>query len=557
MCGYAFARDDELAHTRGQCPKCGVMLQIPGPREPGGERTKPPASHDVARPRPAAGRPPPREDRAASPRTQTNMPVWGWIALALVGVAAIVGVGRYVTSGPQSAPEVVVEAEQEHREATQEPAPAEQSKEGAETAPGNAPFGDETQSAASLEEVLKAIVKFEVPVVGGARVQYGCGFLVDRRGWIATGNHVVAGATTDARVTFADGTECKLAGVVATSPEHDLAIVKLEDPPPGLTILDISYQETPRLGAQVYAFGHPYNADFSLSKGIVSRVLTTADLLAASQDRVVTAMNVPKDLIWIQHDAKISPGNSGGPLLEEGGKVIGVNTFVHVKAEFGYASHVKYLRELAANASDEVTPLPPPQPLARAGEGDQAQLPPGRVVVSSGRMKQLFDAGQAFRWTPQQAEQYETLAELARQMTLAKHLQAIPKAVEAPPQAIQSTVGLADQLFFLLRSAGWGPDQSKAINQFAADRVDKPGEGAMLFTTVVGSVQDTFLLLEIQGTEKRVLVSVGNVLSKSPRGTQWLVLGLVSPKTAQIKHPNQPEPQRLPIVVTHYMLKVE
>ena len=79
----------------------------------------------------------------------------------------------------------------------------------------------------------------------------------------------------------------------------------------------------------------------------------------------------------------------------------------------------------------------------------------------------------------------------------------------------------------------------------------------MLFTTVVGNIRNTLLLLEIQGTEKRVLVPVGSVLSKSPRGTRWLVLGLVSPKTARIKTPSQPDPQPLPVVVTHYMLKIE
>jgi len=415
---------------------------------------------------------------------------------------------------------------------------------------------DAPKTAKSLEEVLEAIVKFEVPVAGGARMQYGCGFLIDGRGWIATSNHVVASATTAAQVSFADGTTSGLAGVVATSAEHDLAIVKLERPPAELRILDISYQDTPRLGSQVFAFGHPYNADFSLSKGIVSRVLTTADLLSGSPQQVVAAMKAPQDLVWIQHDAKISPGNSGGPLLDDEGRVIGVNTFLNVKAELGYASHVKYLRELVATASDPLRPLPPAERVADAlGEG-HAQVRPGQVVVSAGRMKALFEAGRAFAWTPQGPEQYQTLADLAKLMTLAKHLQAIPQAVRAPPEAVRNLVGFADQLFLQIRGAGWGPDQSKAINQYAVDRVDKAGEGAMLFTTVVGSVRNTLLLLEIQGTGKRVLVPVGAVLGKSPRGTNWLVIGLVSQQKAQLKAPNQPDPQRIPVVLTHYMLKV-
>lgn len=596
VCGYAF-QQEELAQTLGKCPNCGVLLQIPGPKESLGERQRP-----VSTVAPRKARSSSRDDGEALGRAPPGVPPWAWIALVAVGLLMITGLGLYVASRPDATSQETASAAQEEPGVSDKPVPGDDAEEDLDTpagefspndrhvqdeptddrdleepTPGPA---DETSSphnerpdtlsspparpavsrprmARSLEEVLEAIVKFEVPVAGRARMQYGCGFLIDEGGWIATSNHVVASATTAARVTFADGTECELAGIVATSPEHDLAIVKLGDPPQDLTILDISYDDTPRLGSQVYAFGHPYNADFSLSKGIVSRVLTTADLPSDPQPGVVARMKAPEDLVWIQHDAKISPGNSGGPLLTDDGRVVGVNTFLNVKAELGYAGHVRYLRQLAAAASDQVTPLPAPQPLAQALGSGQSQLRPGQVVVSPAKMKQLFEAGRSFAWTPQQPDQYQTLAELAKQMTLAKHLQAIPQAVNAPPDAIRNLVGFTDQLFLQMRTARWGPDQSKAINQYAVARVEKPGQGAMLFTTVVGNVRNALLLLEIQGTDKYVLVPVGSVLSKSPRGTNWLVIGLVSPQNAQIKTPKQPDPQRLPIIVTHYMLKVQ
>ncbi len=533
-------------------------------------------------------------------------------ALAVVLIGMIVGIGLYVASGPNASPEVVAEVDRDEPrsvpaspgQAAKPPSGEQPAPEHAEAASQAAPSAEEPAQAASatddvdiedaddvkasedagtvgarkgeaatpedgetaepprritaksLESVLRAIVKFEMPMAGQARVQYGCGFLVDPRGWVATNHHVVAHATTAARVMFADGTECRLAGLVAARPDHDLAIVQLVDPPPGLPVLDIGYEGTPRLGSQVSAFGHPFNADFSLSKGVVSRVLTTADVLSGSQAQVVRAMKAPDDLVWVQHDAKISPGNSGGPLLAEDGRVLGVNTFINVKAEFGYASHVRYLRELVVGASEEVTPLPPAQPVAQAlGEGD-TEVRPGQVVISAGRMKQLFDAGRQFAWTPQEPEQYQTLAELAKQMFLAKHLQVFPREVRAPPEAVRHLVGFTDQLFFQMRSAGWGARQSRAINQYAVESVDDPGKGVMLFTTVAGNAPNA-LLLEIQGTEQRVVVPVGGTLSKSPRGTNWLVIGLVSPQTAQVQSAAQPSPQRFRVVLTHYMLKVQ
>ena len=650
VCGYAFGRADELAETGGKCPGCGLMLQIPGPQQPREEsRAKPSSSASGAPPRKPAAIPPPArptepaQDSAQglreSPASEVSAPDASpsppplpqsppaasasgptalrasLVALAVVVLGTIVGVGLYLASGPDASPKVIAEAGQDEPpnlpaspgpvaeptdaeqpsseqppEEPKQPAPvhaesdsqanppaehpaqapsatdavdvehAETVSEGegevATPEEGETAAPPERKTAKSLESVLRAIVKFEIPMAGQARMQYGCGFLIDPRGWVATNRHVVANATTAARVTFADGTECRLAGLVATRPEHDLAIVKLVDPPPGLPVLDISYEGTPRLGSQVSAFGHPFNADFSLSKGVVSRVLTTADLLSGSQAQVVRAMKAPDDLVWVQHDAKISPGNSGGPLLAEDGRVVGVNTFINVKAEFGYASHVRYLRELVAGASEEVTPLPPAQPVAQAlGEGD-TEVQPGQVVISAGRMKQLFDAGRRFAWTPQEPEQYQALAELAKQMFLAKHLQAVPHTVRAPPEAVRNLVGFTDQLFFQMRSAGWGSRQSKAINQYAVESVDEPGEGVMLFTTVAGNAHNA-LLLEIQGTGQRVVVPVGGALSKSPQGTHWLVIGLVSPQTAQVQSAAQPSPQRFRIVLTHYMLKVQ
>ena len=437
----------------------------------------------------------------------------------------------------------------EPSEPAEPPEPAESSVVPAE------PTGPQPRIAQSLEEVLEAIVKFKIPAQGGARVEYGCGFVVDARGWIATNYHVIDAAAADATVAFANGAECKLAGVVAQSPELDLAVLQLESPPAGLTILDVGYDDSPKLGSQVYAFGHPYNADFSLSRGIVSRVLTTADLLASPHSRVVAAMKAPDDMIWVQHDAKISPGNSGGPLLEDDGRVLGVNTFVHLKAEFGYASHVKYLRELLAGASAQVAPLPAP---AIASATDETpQLRPGQVAVSAGRMRQLVEKVRAFEWTPHDPAQYEALADLARQMTVAKHLEVASGRVAVPRQAVNELAGCADDVFVQMKDVGWTRERAQVLNQFAAGRADKPGDGALAVVTVLGPVPEAnAILLHVLGTEKHFLVPVGQQQSQFPRGSQWLVIGLVTPRTARLTMRDQTDPEQIPVVMTRYMLKV-
>ncbi len=250
--------------------------------------------------------------------------------------------------------------------------------------------------AATLDEVKRAIVKLEVPVAGGTRIESGCGFFVDGRGWIATNDHVIRNITSSARVHLADGMVCEIDGIIARVPDRDLALLKLRERPFQVTLLDLQRLEGAKLGEQVYAFGHPYNADFSLSKGIVSRVLTTAELNEDARQLLQSTIRTPDNVIWIQHDAKISPGNSGGPLIDEQGHVLGVNSFVHTKAEFGYASDVRYLRELVRTAEDQAAPLPP------AGNVVQDQ-PSGGVIQSKWNPKdlpQLLTRAERFHFQP-------------------------------------------------------------------------------------------------------------------------------------------------------------
>lgn len=142
----------------------------------------------------------------------------------------------------------------------------------------------------------------------------GSGFLWDNAGHVVTNYHVVGNAQ-DILVTFADGRtyEAEVAGVDAT---NDLAVLKVEagaDLPQPLTLADASQL---RVGQFVLAIGNPYGLDHTLTVGVISAL-----------ERVIQS---PEEAGFIgeaiQTDAAVNPGNSGGPLLDLHGRVVGVNS---------------------------------------------------------------------------------------------------------------------------------------------------------------------------------------------------------------------------------------
>lgn len=165
----------------------------------------------------------------------------------------------------------------------------------------------------------------------GNTMNIGTGFFFDPRGYILTNEHVVHDAD-EVYVRFFDQEEGVPAEVVGTSYDLDLAILKVK-PPKGLAILPLGVSSKVRQGEWVFAIGCPLGLDHSVTVGIVS-----------AKERPITIgdRHYPK---LLQTDAAINRGNSGGPLINLRGEVVGMNTAVSASSQgIGFAIPVDVVK---------------------------------------------------------------------------------------------------------------------------------------------------------------------------------------------------------------------
>ncbi len=154
----------------------------------------------------------------------------------------------------------------------------------------------------------------------------GSGFVLDTDGHIVTNAHVVRDAQ-DMLVTFYDGYVAP-AEVVAFDDYSDLAVIKID--PKGAPLVPVTLGDSNELkvGQRVIAIGNPFGLEGSLTVGIVSalgRTLPSAQLLDANYQQYSNPS-------IIQVDAAVNPGNSGGPLLNSFGEVVGINTAIRTES---------------------------------------------------------------------------------------------------------------------------------------------------------------------------------------------------------------------------------
>jgi putative serine protease PepD len=142
----------------------------------------------------------------------------------------------------------------------------------------------------------------------------GSGFVVSTDGRIITNEHVIDGARS-VTVKLGVNGKAQTATVIGADASKDLALLKIDPAGQKLKALSLDDSAALQVGDNAYAIGNPYGLDHTLTSGIVSAL-----------DRDIQAPDGTPIKNVIQTDAALNPGNSGGPLLDANGKVIGVNS---------------------------------------------------------------------------------------------------------------------------------------------------------------------------------------------------------------------------------------
>ena len=211
------------------------------------------------------------------------------------------------------------------------------SEPAAQPAAGNQPVVQTTSAVAALYKRSKdAVVEVHASSGGSEESPFegqtpgqatGSGFVIDEEGHIVTNQHVVADSDS-VRVEFSDGTEVD-AEVVGTDPSSDIAVLDVDRPASQLTALQFASTGALEVGNPVIVLGSPFGLEGTLTTGVISAV-----------GREIQSPNGFTIENAVQTDAALNHGNSGGPVLDTQGRVVGVAS--QIRSESGGSDGVGY-----------------------------------------------------------------------------------------------------------------------------------------------------------------------------------------------------------------------
>jgi putative serine protease PepD len=266
--------------------------------------------------------------------------------------------------------------------------------------------------ASVYQDAYKGVVEITVsttsptPFGGGQQAEaQGSGFVSDNAGHVITNEHVVEGANSIS-VRFWNGAAYK-ATLVGTDPSTDVAVIKVDAPASMLHPLELGNSSALQVGQAVVAIGSPYGLEETVTAGIVSAL-----------HREMTAPNDFTIADSIQTDAAINHGNSGGPLLNLAGQVVGINAQIKSDSNdsngLGFAIPSNTVRSIVgqllangnvrhaylgvgiatAQGGVQLTQVRASTPASRAGlqTGDVVVRLNGQKVTNAAELSQAIDA---------------------------------------------------------------------------------------------------------------------------------------------------------------------
>lgn len=330
-CGQVYRVPPEAAEQRAKCRPCGHEFLIPA--APANQRGK---SETSAAPGQAAADRFAAAEIASVCSRRPRLRFWSfrkrlYLTACLAASGLLAAILYHTLSSPD---QVIVKDLQRGRVAKLSPPRSE-------------------LEYASIAELVEAVEPSVVQVE--TSTGFGSGFVLDESGLVVTCHHCidnVMGAT----VVFSDGRRIPVLGAIKASPECDLVVLAI-DPSGPLVPLPLA-KRTPKKGDPIVAFGSPGGLSFSISEGSVSGLRTAQDLKdLPGVFRTVTGLS--PNVALVQITASVMPGNSGGPVVDFSGNVIGISSFVlnWQGQMYEFCISAEEIRNIVAYLDQETTPL--------------------------------------------------------------------------------------------------------------------------------------------------------------------------------------------------------